>query len=196
MRSFDRASGVARSLALIFTLVLGPAQAADQASVARGAGTWADNCDRCHEMRDPRDFQPDQWRVIVTHMRIRAGLTGQESRDVRAFLDQSSAPGSGLRPASAAAQPAGPSQAGKQVYEGTCIACHGANGKGSLRGVPDLTASSGPLSKPDAVLLERIEQGFQTPRSPMAMPPKGGNPTLTEADLGAVLQYMHSTFGR
>lgn len=55
----------------------------------RGAKLWADNCARCHNMRDPREFRDDQWRVIATHMRVRAALTGQDTRDILSFLQAS-----------------------------------------------------------------------------------------------------------
>lgn len=55
----------------------------------RGAKLWADTCARCHNMRDPREFRDDQWQVIVSHMRVRAMLTGQDARDIRAFLQAS-----------------------------------------------------------------------------------------------------------
>jgi hypothetical protein len=55
-------------------------------ALGRGAVLWADNCARCHNMRDPREFSDDQWRVIVTHMRVRAGYTGQDARDMLTFL--------------------------------------------------------------------------------------------------------------
>lgn len=92
-----------------------------------------------------------------------------------------------------AAQAADP---GKAVYDASCATCHGANGKGVLPGVPDMTKKDGPLSKPDDVLLKRITEGFQSPGSPMAMPPKGGNPSLIEAQLRNVLKYMKGTFGK
>ena len=61
----------------------------DPMQFARGAKTWADNCVRCHSMRDPRELRDDQWRAVVSHMRIRGNLTGQEARDVLAFLQGS-----------------------------------------------------------------------------------------------------------
>lgn len=85
-------------------------------------------------------------------------------------------------------------QAGKAVYDGTCIACHGPDGKGVLPGVPDFTAANSPLANPDALLQKRISEGYQAPDSPMAMPPKGGNPTLTDAQIAEVLRYMRETF--
>lgn len=84
---------------------------------------------------------------------------------------------------------------GREVYQGTCVACHGGDGAGVLPGVPDLSEKGGPLSKSDAVLLENITNGFQSPGSPMAMPAKGGDPSLSEQDIRAVLQYLRSEFG-
>ncbi len=56
--------------------------------VARGAVAWTNNCDRCHNMRQPNEFTDNQWRPIISHMRIRAGLTGQEARDILKFLQE------------------------------------------------------------------------------------------------------------
>ena len=82
------------------------------------------------------------------------------------------------------------------VYNRTCIACHGSDGDGSLPGVPDLGGQTGPLSQADALLLKRMIDGFQTPGSTMAMPARGGDPALTDADLNAVMQYMRKEFLR
>jgi len=85
--------------------------------------------------------------------------------------------------------------AGEDVYSQTCVACHGVNGKGAIPGVADLTDENGSLGKSDAELIMNITEGFQNPGSFMAMPPKGGNPGLTEADIKAVLAYLRTTFG-
>ncbi len=85
---------------------------------------------------------------------------------------------------------------GQAIYSQTCIACHGANGKGTIPGVADLTDAEGALSKPDEELLKSISEGFQSPGSMLAMPPKGGNPTLTEEGEKAVLAYLRTQFGR
>ena len=162
--------------------------------INRGATTWSNNCDRCHEMRSPTEFRDDIWKPIVTHMRIRAGLTGQQSRDVLAFLQASNhprveqvalddgAPGTGL--------------SGKDIYSNTCVACHGVNGTGAIPGTPDFTAASGPMAKSDSELIQSITAGFQSPGSPMAMPAKGGNPDLNAADVRAVLDYLRESFGK
>lgn len=85
---------IGTALALGLTVVVGmaspPARSADQpepaGDVVRGAKAWVDNCARCHNMREPGEFNDDQWKVTVTHMRVRAGLTGQEARDILTFL--------------------------------------------------------------------------------------------------------------
>lgn len=57
--------------------------------VARGVKAWSENCMRCHNARDPREYSDDLWKPIITHMRIRAGLTGQQARDILAYFKQS-----------------------------------------------------------------------------------------------------------
>lgn len=84
---------------------------------------------------------------------------------------------------------------GQAVYQGTCIACHGAGGEGALPGVSDLTESNGSLSKPDEQLKRNIINGFSNPDSPLSMPPKGGDPSLSEDDIDAVIRYMREAFG-
>jgi mono/diheme cytochrome c family protein len=37
---------------------------------------------------------------------------------------------------------------GESTYQFSCVACHGADGAGVLPGVPDLTATDGPLAVP------------------------------------------------
>lgn len=83
---------------------------------------------------------------------------------------------------------------GKKIYDQTCVVCHGQNGKGALPGVTDFTRKDGPLSKSYKVLFQHTKQGFQSPGSPMAMPPKGGNPNLTDKDLHQVLDYIRKTY--
>lgn len=85
---------------------------------------------------------------------------------------------------------------GKSVYERTCVACHGPDGKGALPGVPPLGGKGGRLAKDDKVLMKNMLDGYQSPGSPLGMPPKGGDPSLTEEDAKAVLQYMREAFGR
>ena len=160
----------------------------------QGSKTWAENCARCHNIRSANELRDDQWLTTVFHMRVRAGLTGQEARDVLTFLQTSNA----AMPADTPVHATGAATSGlsgKQIFEQTCAACHGASGKGAFPGVPDFTRKDGRLSKPDDVLLEHIANGFQSPGSPMAMSPRGGNASLTDGDLRNVLKYLREAFG-
>ncbi len=132
-------------------------------------------------------------------MRIRAGLTGQQARDVLTFMQDSNVPVS-IEPLVFEGGPASKAAAagalnGSDVYAQTCIACHGENGKGTVPGAPNFTRSDGPLSQPDEVLFNHIKLGFKSPGSPLAMPPKGGNMSLTDGDIKAVLEYLRGTYG-
>ena len=67
---------------------VGPGVASTQPSAQSkgGAELWSENCMRCHNMRSPTSHSDAEWQVIVRHMRIRAGLTGEEERKITAFL--------------------------------------------------------------------------------------------------------------
>lgn len=51
-----------------------------------GAELWSDNCMRCHNLRPPTEYSNGEWQVIVHHMRVRANLTGEDARQILAFL--------------------------------------------------------------------------------------------------------------
>jgi|GEM_PF-685113 len=90
---------------------------------------------------------------------------------------------------------AGDAKAGDAIYHQTCVACHGEDGRGAVPGAPDFTKKGGPLSKPHALLTKHIKNGFQEPGAPLAMPPEGGNPDLTDQDIKNVHAYLHAKFG-
>lgn len=192
------------AIALLVIALLKPVYANDSvADVTAGAKAWAGNCSRCHNMRDPQEFQDQYWRVIVSHMRVRAGLTGQEARDILAFLQASNHPTGtqisqsnpvALPPKKAVSMSRADQVAGANIYQQTCVACHGADGKGALPGVADFTVPDGPLRKSDQALFQSILNGFQSPGSPLAMPAKGGNPNLSDIDIVAVIAHLRTTF--
>ncbi len=84
---------------------------------------------------------------------------------------------------------------GKAIYSQTCIACHGANGKGALPGVSDFTVADGPLAKSNAELAKSVNEGLATPGAALSMPAKGGNPSLSDDDILALIVYLRSEFG-
>ena len=76
---------------LTVTLALSTLQADEpyQPDIAKGAEVWADVCMRCHNLRQPADLSSRAWKYSMNHMRIRAGLTGEETQDIFAFIVQS-----------------------------------------------------------------------------------------------------------
>lgn len=158
-----------------------------------GAKLWADNCARCHNMRSPTEFNATQWKAIMAHMRARSGLTAVETENIYEFLINS--PPATISKVQNENKKGDERLSGKTIYQQNCAACHGVDGKGAITGVFDLTGKNSALLKnSDAVLLKRIEEGFRSPGSTMAMPPKGGNSNLTHDELKAVLKYMKQTF--
>lgn len=61
----------------------------DPMQMARGAKAWAETCNRCHNMRAPKELSDEEWDVSATHMRVRANLPGDVVRDIIAFLQAS-----------------------------------------------------------------------------------------------------------
>ena len=84
---------------------------------------------------------------------------------------------------------------GAAIYAQTCVACHGADGRGRIPGTPDFTKRGGVLRKPHAALQAHILHGYSSPNSPISMPPRGGNPGLTDQDIRDVHAYLHKAFG-
>ena len=91
---------------------------------------------------------------------------------------------------------AGDAAKGKAKFDVTCSACHGPDAKGLTGLGKDLTSStfSKGLSDPD--LIAFLKKG--RPASDSAnttkvdMPPKGGNPALTDQDLADIVTYVRS----
>ena len=79
---------------------------------------------------------------------------------------------------------------GKAVYNTTCFACHGKDGKGVFPGVPNFRKSK----KSDKELLEVLREGLNRPGTPLAMPSRGGVPTLTEEETKAVIAFIRKRF--
>lgn len=83
---------------------------------------------------------------------------------------------------------------GRDLFESSCIACHGMNGKGVEGLGKDLTQSWFVASLDDASLREFVARGravgeqFSTSKVPM--PPKGGHDELTDGDLSNIISYV------
>ena len=98
--------------------------------------------------------------------------------------------------AEAPAAPVGDPVKGKEIFDVTCIACHGAGGIGVTGLGKDMTTSTFIAGLNDADLLTFIKQGRDTSHpdntTGVAMPPKGGNPALSDEDILNVIAYIRT----
>jgi disulfide bond formation protein DsbB len=110
--------------------------------------------------------------------------------------------------ASTPSQPAGPSRPkpaqtvslkgdpiiGQQKFTGTCSTCHGPNGTGLPKLGKNLVTSEWAKSKTDAELLAFLKVGRPASdplnTTKVDMPPKGGNPSLSEKDLVDIIAFV------
>lgn len=51
-----------------------------------GAQLWGENCNRCHSAPSQDQYAKDQWGIIGTHMKLKAGITNDEMNKIVAFL--------------------------------------------------------------------------------------------------------------
>ena len=99
-------------------------------------------------------------------------------------------------PTSTPQGPVGDATAGKKAYNSTCIACHGADAKGMTGLGKDLTTSEFVKTTSDTDMVAFIKTG--RPASDPAntqgvdMPPKGGNPALTDQDILDIVVFVRS----
>ncbi len=83
---------------------------------------------------------------------------------------------------------------GQQLFESTCYSCHGLKGEGLAKLGQSLRASAFVKGKTDEELLTFLKSGRQPFGSDsqmhMLMPPRGGNPMLTDDKLVHVVAYL------
>ncbi len=66
-----------------------PAVPTASSSIAAGGTRWSQRCGQCHNLRPASEYNDAQWAAAMHHMRVRVPLTGQEQRDILAFLQAS-----------------------------------------------------------------------------------------------------------
>ena len=83
---------------------------------------------------------------------------------------------------------------GQKVFASTCVACHGADGRGLVNNGKDLVHSAYVREQDDDALVDFLKKGRDIVdplnTSKILMPPKGGNPALSEDDLYDVVEYL------
>jgi hypothetical protein len=51
-----------------------------------GVQLWGENCNRCHNAPSMEQYSKDQWTIIGTHMKMKAGITDDEMKKIVAYL--------------------------------------------------------------------------------------------------------------
>lgn len=92
--------------------------------------------------------------------------------------------------------PAGDATHGKDLFTGTCTSCHGPDGTGITGLGKDLTTSSFTAGLTDQQYVDFLKVGRSTSdpanTTGVDMPPKGGNPALTDEDLQDIVAYLRT----
>lgn len=95
-----------------------------------------------------------------------------------------------------AAAPAGNAENGKVLFATTCAACHGPAGEGVQGLGKDMTKSEFIAGLSDQELLAFVKTGrpISDPlnTTKVDMPPKGGNPALSEAQLLDIIAFIRT----
>lgn len=77
----------------------------------------------------------------------------------------------------------------EETYFRTCVVCHGDDGSGTMPGVSDLADSETLFRDSEKAIVARLGTGIQRPGG-ISMPPRGGDPDLTDEQLLIVLRYV------
>jgi cytochrome c5 len=125
----------------------------------------------------------------VAYMANAAGASfkAPEAAAAPAATPEATGPAADAAPAAAAAIKPDPVK-GKQVYQTTCALCHAAGMAGAPK-VGDMAAWGPRVAQGYATLYNHAITGIR------GMPPKGGNPSLSEADIANAVGYMFSESG-
>lgn len=93
----------------------------------------------------------------------------------------------------------GNAAAGEETYDSTCVACHAADATGITGLGKDLTNNDFINGLSDAELVAFLAVGRPTSdpdnTTGVDMPPKGGNPSLSDEDLNDVAAFLRTLPG-
>ncbi len=158
--------------------------------LAQGYEMLAQNAVKGIRQMPPRGGNPDltdtEIARAVAYMANQAGANFKEPESKPAPAPKPEATATAPAAATTAAAPAKDDAAkGKSVYDATCMACHAAGVAGA------------PKAGDKTVWAPRIKTGMEALytsalKGKNAMPPKGGNMSLADADVKAAVDYLVS----
>ena len=124
--------------------------------------------------------------IVLVVALVAAACSGSDSSDTTAAAaaDATAATGSG------------DATHGEELYQGTCAACHGADATGIDGLGKDLHDNefTNSLSDPELIAFLEVGRPASDPLNTTGvdMPPKGGNPALTDQDLQDIVAYLRT----
>ena len=67
-----------------------PAQTLQSAATKKISGVelYAIHCNRCHPERYPVEFNEQQWKTLMLHMRVRANIPAAQAREIMKYLQE------------------------------------------------------------------------------------------------------------
>ena len=136
-------------------------------------------------------YKKSFWFIGIVVLMLLLAACGGGSEPVAGSAADSS------QPAEAAAEVGvGDPAAGKEQYDQICIACHGPTGEGIEGLGKPFTTSEFLQEKSDAEMVEFIKTGRPSGdplnTTGIDMPPKGGNPALTDQQILDILAYVRT----
>ncbi|MEI2776431.1 MAG: cytochrome c [Tetrasphaera sp.] len=125
--------------------------------------------------------------MVVLAVMLVAGCGGEEPK-----AEPTAAPAA----QEVAAAPVGDAANGGKIFSTACVACHGPEAKGVTGLGKDLTTSEWVGQQSDAQLVEFIKKGRDAAdplnTTGVAMPPKGGNPAMSEQEIADIVAFVRS----
>ena len=123
-------------------------------------------------------------------------LQDKVTASIVAALALSACGGGDSDPADAPTAGGGDAVAGEPLFQSTCAACHGPDAKGMPNLGKDLTTSAFLSETPDDEFLEFILMGRPASHpdntTGVDMPPRGGNPALSDEDILNIIAYVRT----
>jgi cytochrome c5 len=129
------------------------------------------------------DISDADFARVVAWLANKSGASFKEPATPKTQGAPAAAAPASAAPAPAAAAPAAAAGGGKKIYDGACVACH-ASGVANAPKFGDKAAWAPRLATGLDALTASVIKGKG------AMPPKGGNTSIPDADIRAAVEYM------
>ena len=134
--------------------------------------------------------------VVLALLSVGVAACGGDEEPTATPVPAAAAPAEGVAPAEQAVASAGNAENGKALFATTCAACHGPEGKGVQGLGKDMTTSTFIAEKSDEEMLAFVKTGrpISDPlnTTKVDMPPKGGNPALTDDQLKDIIAFIRA----